>query len=385
MNANSANRRDREFGMFLMASFMFAMTLLALAASVLVSGVGTLDQNRYLVASQKAQEAASAGIHLGIAKLNWSYTRPGYEGVFYEGVLDGSGQRAQQYRVRVFPGALDGLDNDLDGAIDEADEDEYFEMSSTGSYDVVSRTFRVTLRVRDRRLMTPGPLVLTETDAVVEINGSSHLLSADAVDVDGVATAIPQSGVGIGVMGDPTLVQDSIDTSLANIVGDPMVGQVPTQILDEYIQYAIASADVLHQALTKDLEGAVPGDELGQFGSLSDPKIIYSNEGVHLKSSDAGAGIMVVDGDLKISGGFTWTGLLIVRGSLTFAGGGGEVKLIGGAIVDGSQIEEGGAALTVGGSVEVNYSPEAVAAMQSILFRSNMYIPVSWRRGDAEE
>lgn len=63
-----------------------------------------------------------------------------------------------------------------------------------------------------------------------------------------------------------------------------------------------------------------------------------------------GQGVLVVDGDLRVSGGFVYAGLVLVRGSVTMEGIGNR---IGGAIVVANANEEHS---TVGGKTVIRYS-----------------------------
>jgi hypothetical protein len=65
-----------------------------------------------------------------------------------------------------------------------------------------------------------------------------------------------------------------------------------------------------------------------------------------------GSGVLLVDGDLTIhGGGFQWYGLIVVRGVVTFQGGGSAGTNIVGAVISG---EEANANATLGGSVAIN-------------------------------
>jgi hypothetical protein len=65
------------------------------------------------------------------------------------------------------------------------------------------------------------------------------------------------------------------------------------------------------------------------YGSSSDYKIIYSNtsspnnvNGLKLNNV-TGWGILLVDGDLELGGGFNWNGIILVTGAVNLNGGGG--------------------------------------------------------------
>lgn len=88
-------------------------------------------------------------------------------------------------------------------------------------------------------------------------------------------------------------------------------------------------------------------------------------------NGSVGSGVLVVDGDLEVTGGLEFYGLIIVRGTVKFLGGGsGGVNVIGG-ILAGSSVTNVGQTTTVGGSVAVTYS--------SCAFRySNQSLPLRY-------
>lgn len=73
-------------------------------------------------------------------------------------------------------------------------------------------------------------------------------------------------------------------------------------------------------------------------------------------NGSVGSGILVVEGDLEVNGGFEFYGLIVVRGTVKFLGGGsGGVNVIGG-ILAGSSVTNVTQTTTTGGSVAVTYS-----------------------------
>lgn len=71
-----------------------------------------------------------------------------------------------------------------------------------------------------------------------------------------------------------------------------------------------------------------------------------------LTSSASGNGILIVDGDLEINGGFNWYGLVLVKGVIKFSGGGSNTVNIFGSVLTGQSTN---ADFTAGGSVTINY------------------------------
>ena len=68
-----------------------------------------------------------------------------------------------------------------------------------------------------------------------------------------------------------------------------------------------------------------------------------------------GQGTLLIDGDLDLSGGFEWVGLVIVRGKLKFSGNGN--KITGAVLAEGATVSSSGA---VSGDVSISYSACAI-------------------------
>jgi hypothetical protein len=83
------------------------------------------------------------------------------------------------------------------------------------------------------------------------------------------------------------------------------------------------------------------------------PQITYYGDGnsLDLNAGSSGNGILIVDGDLTIHGGFQWYGLILVKGIVDFTGG-GSGQNIWGAILNGTSITQND---TLGGSATVAY------------------------------
>lgn len=97
----------------------------------------------------------------------------------------------------------------------------------------------------------------------------------------------------------------------------------------------------------------------GQAPPYNDqPVVAFANVGpgheVHLSGSSSGSGILVVNGDLTLTGGFQWFGQIIVTGKLTFLGGGSTKTNIFGSVIAGQDVQ--GDSTTSGGSVEITYN-----------------------------
>jgi len=84
------------------------------------------------------------------------------------------------------------------------------------------------------------------------------------------------------------------------------------------------------------------------------PQITYLPGNTRLNGV-VGAGILVVDGDLDIHGSLAWYGLVLVKGTIDFTGGGANKVNLYGAFLNGKDINATNTTDTLGGSVVVNF------------------------------
>ena len=105
-----------------------------------------------------------------------------------------------------------------------------------------------------------------------------------------------------------------------------------------------------------------PTDPSGVCGSYF--PIIYAADNISINANDFGQGILLVEKDLAIQGGFTFYGPVIVKGTLKTAGSGGHFE--GGVIAANVSLET----TTVLGDALVQYSSCAVT--RAILNNSSL-------------
>lgn len=100
-----------------------------------------------------------------------------------------------------------------------------------------------------------------------------------------------------------------------------------------------------------------PGATQQNPTSCNDHNIVYFNTNstyVKLNAQTSGCGLLLVDGDLYVHGGFNWYGVIYVTGSLIFSGGGG--KNVTGAMLVGGTVS----ADLVGGDANIIYCSRAI-------------------------
>lgn len=100
------------------------------------------------------------------------------------------------------------------------------------------------------------------------------------------------------------------------------------------------------------LDGACHYADALNWGALADPNhpcrdylpVIHlygpATSGFEIQAGSSGQGILLVDGDVWVRGGFNWAGIILVNGELrTSGGGGGDPQLLGGVVAKGSELE----------------------------------------------
>jgi len=85
------------------------------------------------------------------------------------------------------------------------------------------------------------------------------------------------------------------------------------------------------------------------------PVVHGTNSRTAFAAGNRGQGILLIDGDLELVGGFEWVGLVLVRGKMKIAGTGN--KIVGAILTEGVDLITAG---SVSGNVEVQFSQCAI-------------------------
>jgi hypothetical protein len=127
---------------------------------------------------------------------------------------------------------------------------------------------------------------------------------------------------------------------------------------------------VTYQSSTQSYRGTnatlgMPPNQPPQPGDYGTPVITYVGSHLELSSNNSrGAGILIIDGDLNVNGGLYYYGLIVVRGTVSFTGGGSGTMNIYGAIVAGSSMMNSN---VLGGGINVQYDSCAVQSPYNTL------------------
>ena len=221
------------------------------------------------------------------------------------------------------------------------------------------------------------------TRGTTKIGGSSYINGHDSNPTGWDCNAPGKSLPGIAI-DDPTKIQTSSCSGLTCVAGDPKVAGLPAAGHDStYFEYGSSNWDDLvamaniripggtYQIQPVVLTGACRttlttnwGEPDKGTGSPCETyyPIIYASGNLTINGV-RGQGILLVDGDLSVQGGFRFYGPVIVKGSLKTSGTGGHIN--GAVMAANVDLETN----TVLGNAVVNYSS---CALLTVLANTSM-------------
>jgi hypothetical protein len=190
-----------------------------------------------------------------------------------------------------------------------------------------------TIEIKVRK--NPGPLINSALYAKGDVTGNGSALSVDGNDNCGSAPA------------KPSIYTLTPSTTVLN--GTPTLSPTPpeqgTNDIDiaGYVDRLKASAS---ETITEDSSGTTYGDAANFVTCYSDTSNPENVNGLKL-SNATGCGILLVEGDLTLGGGFSWNGLILVTGTLVFNGGGLGIN-IKGAVLANQTVD-------INGGIDIKY------------------------------
>ena len=193
-------------------------------------------------------------------------------------------------------------------------------ITAYGSSANSSRTIEVEV------VNNPGPLISAALYARDNITGNGSAMTIDGTDNCGSAAAKPPiytlDPAGTTLNGNPSLLKDGNPA-------DPQIGTNDVNI-SSYVNSLKGLAD---ETITSDQNGETYGDAPAFpicYSNTSDPANV---NGLKLQNV-TGYGILLVEGDLTLGGGFNWNGIILVTGTLSFNGGGSGVNILGAVLAN---------------------------------------------------
>lgn len=199
------------------------------------------------------------------------------------------------------------------------------------------------------------------------IDGHDHDYRAP---YDTLAGAAPLPG--IVTPNDPAAISGSLSAQQEdNVEGsgaDPSVSSSPVNLdLADLAAQWVELADVTYT-------GNQTNPNTSGWGTVTpDPpnlKIVHIAGDLEVSGTSTGAGVLVIDGNFRMGGTFNYNGVVIVLGDLDVVGGGEAKQVVGGIMVQGSLTGTS----QVNGNVKVIYS----SGMISQLYALTRYEISSW-------
>jgi hypothetical protein len=197
--------------------------------------------------------------------------------------------------------------------------------------------------------ITVPSALYTEANTIIQGN-STYITGMDqcsGADVPGVLTRATVSQNGHPqIYGDPPISGGST----LNMGISTLVSQLGS---NAKYSYAVNSATLTGMNWGSPVAGATPQNA----SSCNQRNVVYfetSSTYVKLAGGSSGCGILLVNGDPNINGGFHWYGAIIVTGSVVFSGG-GEKNVTGGILAGGSVSAD-----MVGGDASIVYCSQAL-------------------------
>lgn len=225
------------------------------------------------------------------------------------------------------------------------------------------------------------PLAALSTQGKLTVGGSTEIEGGDTDPEKWSGLCGTGPGDKPGIMIDDT-TNISYSGSDYAISGNPKVKQDTTLTPESLLDFGdVTWAEMVSLAGAQQYEGTVtltsikPDSNMtasgayecvettkNNWGSPNSPNgvcgtffpIIYAKQSLRINATGSGQGILLVEGDLEVQGGFTFYGPVVVRGELRTAGTGGHFN--GGVIAANVQLE----ASTVLGDAQVIFSSCAV-------------------------
>jgi len=311
----------------------------------------------------------------------------------------------------------DGLDNDLDGTVDESGEVYPETLTRQGgnaiNYPWVQVHYKLNATNQvilfgdsDRNMNTPPQANLTWGLPIIVITArGGQGSSRRTVEVEAVRPPfeIPDGAIYTEVdnfkfNGTQFLVsgKDHDPVTGAVIVGNPEVpgmlttgnpgnisgalsGQQTNNIEGMGAEPSVSRATVdvnlqtLHDTYMAQRQVTLKADTTisgVSFGDLDHYTCVYCPGNLHVSGNTTGGGILIVDGDITFSGSFTWYGVVLVMGSVTFTGGGAGIHVYGSVLTKGGMNQE-----VVGGNADIFYSTQALNRLTAL----SPYVVYNWR------
>jgi len=381
-----------ENGLALPLSLMFLMILSIVGSTAAMLTTTDLKIGANYKSSERAMYAAEAGIEEARARMKMAATgfindahpsqtqwsafigtevkasRKGYSSSNAMHSRTTSLQTALDYSVRIShqTDASGNLlyygDSDGNGSNERNTTSgrNIYLISSTGNFAAAVRTIEAeTSRIPP--INTPAALYV---EAFTTIQGNTNVFGTDSCgvsDLPGIVTTEPPGSVSIH---GSSAVISGADGTLPNVSysAPDLDVQALADSFKGFADHTYTVNSETHTGTTTPGPGdgwgtPWPGMTLQDPSSCSESNVVYYDTGgtdIRLTGGVTGCGILLVEGDLEIHGGFSWYGIVITTGSVVYTGGGD--KNITGTLIAGGSADGD----IIGGNSNIIYCSSAV-------------------------
>jgi len=414
-------------------AIVIALLILFILTSMGVAYVAVTKGDKQIAGNQMTSAQAFAYAEAGISEALLRMSDPTVGPPVYFGQTVGSYTPGWGKYIVKDPGGSgldpqynattsDGLDNDLDAAVDESSEhypetgsrQYYLPLSSQLDYPYVKVRYKLnssnqlllfgdhdndpTTAARENTTRGVPELIVTaqgrrglgQKEVTVEavkfplppvpgsvytegnmnfagnsfyIDGHDHDYTAPYDTVSGAATL-------------PGIATPNSPTAIANNLTNQQIDNVEGSGADPSVQSSPVNLDLpaLAAAWTQMADVTYTGDQNNpsttDWGTTSDLKIVHIAGDLDVSGTSTGSGVLVIDGDFRMGGSFNYNGIIIVLGDLDIVGGGNAKQVVGGMMVQGTLT----GTTNVNGNVKMLYS----SAMINQLYSLTRYEISSW-------
>jgi hypothetical protein len=347
------DRRDRQGGFAAIGMVVVLVPILFVVGSYLNTMSGRNNRLQLEVREEQALLAAESGIDVALYHARRGAIASG--AVYAETIPGGASFSAAATHL-----GSDGIDNDGDTLIDAADPDEdVFRIISTGRHGASVRRVAAYLGFSTFLPSVGAAATLTGTGTDIKIGGTAQS-NGNNFNTNGSLVGSGNTW-GLGIVPPGTvanLLSRLTPAEQAKVVGQggsPSLGTTPAIDVTQIVNEARNAAQIV---ITNSV---VPSPNYGN-PTTGPAYIVYRQGNVRFTGNGGGAGLLVVTGDLTISGTFRWYGLIVVLGKLDC--GSGTAQLYGGVILGPSSNE-----IDLRGTIDVRYSAPAIALAQNLTGR----------------
>lgn len=380
--------RAPSAGNALVVALIVMTMLIALAAAQFAVVQKNLQASSYFLSYSDLHKYAESGLSMALHDLayngwgtggklgtsGWSLAddvgKDGIGGTYDQGEGDGIPTVGEPNVNPALVGAL--LDTSLIVYVDGTSHPGILRLVSSAS----SARGTATVDTFVRRTIATLPRVASvfvDPDAALDLKGNAFLIDGNDHNPDGTA------GSGPAVPGIATLEGSPPGANAA-----VFLSQIPAKNYDQV--RGAGSSPSLGETTGVDIDmifdsfksrmtqtiapGTYTSPNLGDWTDSELP-VTYASGDLHFSGKGKGAGVLLVDGTVTVTGQFTFYGLLVVRGDIRLSGGGAGVHTYGTVMVGQSLTAvDPESEVTISGTADLFYSSAVLARLEDMLAAS---------------